>query len=73
VNGIRGGAYDHSDQDWMNAAVSGARKKQVGKVWVWDRDNSLSDVSPLCGATAAIWALEVHQPEPEQFFAGAWR
>ncbi|MGW1595257.1 terminase large subunit domain-containing protein [Streptomyces sp. NPDC002343] len=56
------GTIAHLDQVPLTAAVNGARTRRQGDAWTLDRTNSLVDISPLCAATFARWALLIRGP-----------
>lgn len=56
------GAIAHLDQVPLTAAVNGARTRRNGDAWTLDRTKSLTDISPLCAATFARWALVIRGP-----------
>jgi hypothetical protein len=56
------GTVRHIDQVPLTAAVNGARTRRQGDAWTLDRTNSLVDISPLCAATFARWALIIRGP-----------
>lgn len=56
------GTVVHLDQVPLTAAVNGARTRRQGDAWTLDRTNSLVDISPLCAATFARWALVIRGP-----------
>ncbi|MEU9220148.1 terminase family protein [Streptomyces sp. NPDC048376] len=56
------GTVAHLDQVPLTAAVNGARTRRNGDAWQLDRTNSLVDISPLCAATFARWALLIRGP-----------
>ncbi|MDQ0992174.1 terminase large subunit domain-containing protein [Streptomyces sp. V3I7] len=56
------GTVRHLDQVPLTAAVNGARTRRQGDAWTLDRTNSLVDISPLCAATFARWALVIRGP-----------
>ncbi|MBC2904021.1 terminase [Streptomyces sp. PSKA01] len=56
------GTVRHLDQVPLTAAVNGARTRRQGDAWTLDRTNSLVDISPLCAATWARWALVIRGP-----------
>ncbi|NUP16555.1 MAG: terminase [Streptomyces sp.] len=56
------GTVRHLDQVPLTAAVNGARTRRQGDAWTLDRTNSLVDISPLCAATFARWALIIRGP-----------
>jgi len=60
------GTVRHIDQVPFTAAVNGARTRRNGDAWQLDRTVSLVDISPLCAATFARWALLVRGPQVEE-------
>jgi hypothetical protein len=56
------GTVQHLDQTPLTAAVNGARTRRNGDAWTLDRTSSLVDISPLCAATFARWALLIRGP-----------
>ncbi|GAA4676826.1 hypothetical protein GCM10023347_33950 [Streptomyces chumphonensis] len=56
------GTIRHLDQVPLTAAVNGARTRRNGDAWTLDRTNSLVDISPLCAAVFARWALLIRGP-----------
>jgi|GEM_PF-403788 len=56
------GTVRHLDQVPLTAAVNGARTRRNGDAWTLDRTASLVDISPLCAATFARWALIIRGP-----------
>ncbi|MDF2705536.1 MAG: terminase [Nonomuraea muscovyensis] len=56
------GTARHIDQVPLTAAVNGARTRRNGDAWQLDRTASLVDISPLCAATFARWALLIRGP-----------
>lgn len=56
------GTVRHLDQVPFTAAVNGARTRRNGDAWTLDRTNSLTEISPLCAATFARWALLIRGP-----------
>jgi hypothetical protein len=56
------GTVQHLDQVPLTAAVNGARTRRNGDAWTLDRTSSLVDISPLCAATFARWALLIRGP-----------
>ncbi|MEU9215399.1 terminase [Streptomyces sp. NPDC048376] len=57
------GKVRHLDQVPLTAAVNGARTRRNGDAWQLDRTASLVDISPLCAATFARWALLIRGPQ----------
>ena len=70
VTGIVEGRYAHCDQAWLTSALGGATTKQRGDGWLWDRQSTFSDITPIVAATVAARAIEMHQPDtdPESAF-----
>ena len=66
---IRSGMLSHRDQPVLNLAAEGAKDKKAGDLFIWDRQNSVGDVSPLIAANIAWWHL-TH--EPEEKFVSAY-
>lgn len=56
------GTVRHLDQVPLTAAVNGARTRRNGDAWTLDRTASLVDISPLCAAVFARWALLTRGP-----------
>ena len=56
-------AYRHHGQLWLDSALQGATKKQRGAGWLWDHDQALADITPICSSTAAVRAVEMTKPE----------
>jgi hypothetical protein len=55
----------HLGQPELDDAVAGARKRQLGDLWVWDRRASTSYVGPLEAGTLAFGGLFRLPDEPE--------
>lgn len=65
---VTGGHLRHRGQRSLNAAVSAARRRDVGDGgWAWGRKASSSDISPLVAVTLARWAIEAVQEEARMF------
>jgi hypothetical protein len=47
----------HMGQSELNAALSGALKRQIKDVWVWNRSGMSVDISPLIAVTNAAWGF----------------
>lgn len=61
------GMLQHTgQQEPLNAATVGARKRPIGKdgAWVWHRRDTAVDLSPLAAATIAMHGLLVAPPPP---------
>lgn len=62
ADALNQGTAVHIDQVPLTAAVNGARTRRQGDAWTLDRTNSLVDISPLCAAAFARWALVIRGP-----------
>jgi len=62
ADALNQGTVAHLDQVPLTAAVNGARTRRQGDAWTLDRTNSLVDISPLCAAVFARWALVIRGP-----------
>ena len=54
----------HIDQVPLNAAVAGAKKRNLGDAWAWHRRDTSVDVSPLVAATLALHAHIAPELQP---------
>lgn len=67
--------WRHRDQAPLNAALAGARKREMGDGgWKWSRKDSSIDISPLVAVTIADYLLQTHgevEESPEPWFAFA--
>ena len=70
LNGLTNDSICHLGQDWLTFAVEGAVMKHRGQARVWDRLTAVSDIAPLCAATAAHRAIEAHivPADDEEFY-----
>lgn len=50
------GSLRHNGHPDLDAAVAGAIKRDLGDGWAWARKAATVDISPLVGATLAVWA-----------------
>jgi hypothetical protein len=70
------GRLRHLGQPELNAALAGAKRRELGDMWAWARKNVTVDISPLVAVTLALWGHSVRghlvEEPPQQFFA-AWR
>jgi len=58
-------AVRHIGQDVLDVAVmAGQKKKASGDAWRWARQSTDVDISPLCAASVAAWAVDA-LPEVE--------
>lgn len=63
-NYVMAGRLRHLDQPVLNVALSLARKRAIGDGgWGWSRKDSDSDITPVVGATLALWGLESSEVE----------
>lgn len=49
------GQLRHRDQPELNAALAGAKRRELGDAWAWARKNVAVDISPLVAVTLAAW------------------
>jgi hypothetical protein len=54
----------HMDQPELNAAVEGAKQRQLGDGWAWGRRTSATNVSPLVAASLALFGVDSYQAPP---------
>lgn len=47
----------HIGQAELNAALAGARKRQIKDIWVWNRSGLSVDISPIVSCTFALWGF----------------
>lgn len=47
----------HLGQGPLTAALAGAKTRQLGDAWAWDRKNAVVDISPLTACTLALWGF----------------
>jgi len=52
----------HRDQEWLNTAVEGCKKRPIGDAWVWDRKHSMVSIAALDSVTLAARAFEMAPP-----------
>lgn len=60
---VAGGVAVTSDKA-LDAAVAAAATRPVGDGWAWGRRKAAGDITPLCAATWALWALTHPPAEP---------
>lgn len=65
------GELRHTNHESLNAAVAGADTRKVRDTWLWSRSSSLVDISPLVGASLALWAHRQVAPDDLEPLA-AW-
>jgi hypothetical protein len=46
----------------LNAALAGAKKRDLGDAWAWHRKDSVTDISPLVGLTLAMHGVATREP-----------
>lgn len=52
----------HFDQNELNNAIAGARKRKLAGGWVWNPQNAAVNITPLVAATNAVWGMTVASP-----------
>jgi hypothetical protein len=57
----------HLGQSSLTNAVTGAERRQLGDVWLWNRASSGVDITPLVAVTLAFGAIPA--PAEAEFFA----
>lgn len=62
----------HRGQAGLTSAVAGAIKKDVGDMWMWDRRNAVTDITPLVSGTLAWWGLSMRLAKPPPKPKAAW-
>lgn len=55
--------------DDLTAAVAGAMKRPLSTAWAWDQLGAVADISPLIGASNALWGYRSRAVEQPFFFA----
>lgn len=55
----------HTDQGQLNAALAGARKRELAAAWAWNRRDATVDLTPLVAVTLALWAWQSESNVPE--------
>jgi hypothetical protein len=61
--------FVHRDQQALNLAVVGARRRQSGDAWKWSRRDSEVDISPLVAATIAYYLWRTAGEASDPWFA----
>lgn len=63
VDGINSVTVLHNGQPQMNLARAGARKRPLGDtgMWAWSRKSSVTDITPIEGATLALWGVQTSE------------
>lgn len=49
------GTLRHLSQPELDAAITGASKRELNASWAWNRKNTAVDITPLVSATNALW------------------
>lgn len=57
------GQVHHVNDDPLNLAVLGARRRKSNEGWLWSRTNSVTDVGPLMAVAAAWWVHQSGEPD----------
>lgn len=60
------GRFRHLDQDSLNVAVAGARRRALGDSWAWHRQNSQVDICPLVAVTLARYGFALYGRDEEE-------
>ena len=58
----------HRAQADLTAAVAAALKRTLSTAWAWDQIAATADITPLIGASNALWAYST-RPVETPFFA----
>lgn len=69
---IREEKLRHLPQPAIDQAVSAAVARKLGDVDIWDRKNSMLDISGLIAETNALYGLEMFEAEQEKNTASAY-
>ena len=60
---VQQGTLAHAHHEELDKAVYGAHRRTInGERWVWDRKNSVTDVSMLEAVTLAAWQVAMKKP-----------
>lgn len=54
----------HLNQPELTAAVAGALKRPLSAAWAWDQMTATTDITPVIGASNALWGFMTNQPRP---------
>lgn len=59
--------FTHSDQEAVNDALAGARKRAIGNAggWGWDRADENVNIAPIVALTLALFAASMVKPRTE--------
>lgn len=55
---VQDGTLRHISQTTLNEAVKLGRKRNLDGNWAWARAHAGADITPLCAATNALWAVQ---------------
>jgi hypothetical protein len=69
---VANGRWRHLGQEPLDAAVAGARVRELADAWAWSWRLSSADIGPLEAVTLARQGFMTHGVNSGQFF-GAWR
>jgi hypothetical protein len=69
---VRNGRWRHLGQGPLDAAVEGARTRELADAWAWSWKLSAADISPLEAVTLARHGFATHGVKTAPFFA-SWR
>jgi hypothetical protein len=63
---VRDGLVTHFDQEPLNAALAGAKKRAIGNAgaWGWDRKAPDVDLTPLVAVTLALFGAATSKRRP---------
>ncbi len=63
----------HRGQPELTAAVAAALKRPLSAAWAWDQIAASGDITPVIGASNALWGYATRAPVIEQPFFGTYR
>ena len=66
---VQGGFLRHLEQEPLDDAVRGAKKRPLGDAWAWDRKNSSIDITPIVSSTLALWGWTTKHGDDD---SGGW-
>ena len=67
---LRTGGLSHGVSESLSAAVAGARSKESGDLWRFDRKGMRADASPLVAASLALFGAQ--EASVSRVDAGVW-
>lgn len=62
----------HLDDADLNAALAGARTREIGDAWLWARKGLSVDISPLVAVTLAAWGHATRAHVKDEQRAAPW-